>query len=100
MGITDFLFSLHKLLAWLFAMLTVLLPQHLLAPLSPADIAVAVPAPAAHFCAQTAPPPHNLDRVALSPSAAGKDAVTVSASKRPGPAMPASRTSDEGRSAQ
>lgn len=100
MGVTDFLFSLHKLLAWLFAMLTVLLPQHLLAPLSPADTAVTVHAPAAQFCAQASAPPRKLDRVALAPPAAKKSGASASASEDLYPATPASQTSDEVRSAQ
>lgn len=90
MGITDFLFSLHKLLAWLLALLTVLLPQHLLAPLSPADTAAPVHTPAPQLCLQAPAPPRKLDRVALAPSDADKDDASAPASEDPDAARPAS----------
>ncbi|HEX7802683.1 MAG TPA: hypothetical protein VF471_08005 [Pseudoxanthomonas sp.] len=92
MSITDFLFSLHKLLAWLFALLTVLLPQHLLAPLPAAEAIATVHAPAPQLCVQTPAPPRKLDRVALPPSHADKAGTSVSASGDPDAATPASQS--------
>jgi hypothetical protein len=77
MSITDFLFSLHKLLAWLFALLTVLLPQHLLAPLPEADPPATVYA-APQLCAKTPAPPRKRDRIAL-PSSDAEDQAGASA---------------------
>lgn len=92
MSITDFLFSLHKLLAWLFALLTVLLPQHLLAPLPTADTTATVHAPAPQLCVQTAAPPRKLDCAALPPSHADKAGASASASEDPDAATPASQS--------
>lgn len=74
MSSTDFMFSLRKLLAWLFAFLSALLPQHLMAQLSAADVSPAVHAAPSQLHAQTAMPLRNLDRVALPQSNAGKAA--------------------------
>ena len=74
MSSTDFLFSLRKLLAWLFAFLSALLPQHLMAQLSAGDVSPAVQAAPSQLHARTATPPRNLDRVALRQSNAGKAA--------------------------
>jgi len=91
MSSTDFLFSLHKLLAWLFAFLSALLPQHLMAQLSEADVSPAVQATPSKLYAQTAAPPRNLDRVVLPHSNAGK-AVDASASGPEGAAEHTSQT--------
>ena len=74
MSNTDFLFSLRKLLAWLFAFLSALLPQHLMAQLSEANVSQTVHATPSKLYAQTATPPRNLDRVVLPHSNAGKAA--------------------------
>lgn len=88
MSITDFLFSLHKLLAWLFALLTVLLPRHLLAPLPTADAPAAVPAATTQLCLQTPLPPRRLARAVLGPANAAEAgaAATASASENSDPA--------------
>lgn len=91
MSITDFLFSLHKLLAWLLALLTVLLPQHLLGPLPAADATAAVPAATTQLCMQTPVPPRKLARAALPPSNADEAGAAATASENPDPASP-SRT--------
>lgn len=75
MSSTDFLFSLRKLLAWLFAFLSALLPQHLMAQLSEATVSPAVHAAPSQLYAQTATPPRNLDRVVLPHSSAGEAAA-------------------------
>ena len=91
MSITDFLFSLEKLLAWLFALLTVVLPQHLLAPLSEVDTSVMAYAAAPPLCVGTSTPPHTLVRVAL-PLSRGDDAdASASSPKDKNPATPASQ---------
>lgn len=72
MSNTDFLFSLRKLLAWLFAFLSALLPQHLMAQLSEANVSQTVHATPSKLYAQTATPPRNLDRVVLPHSNASK----------------------------
>lgn len=87
MSITDFLFSLHKLLAWLFALLTVLLPQHLLGPLSTADTPAAVPAATTQLCMPTPLQPRKLARAVLPPSSAEAGAAAI-ASEPPDPASP------------
>lgn len=74
MSSTDFLFSLHKLLAWLFAFLSALLPQHLMAQLSETDVPPTVHATPSQLYARTATPPRNLDRAVLPQSDAGKAA--------------------------
>jgi hypothetical protein len=82
MSITDFLFSLHKLLAWLLALLTVLLPQHLLGPLSAADAPAAVPAAATttQLCMQASVPPRKLARAVLPPSNTDEAGAAATAS--------------------
>ncbi|WP_143014631.1 hypothetical protein [Pseudoxanthomonas sp. CF125] len=82
MSITDFLFSLHKLLAWLFALLTVLLPQHLLGPLPATDTPAAVPAAATttQLCVQTPAPPRKLARAVLPPSNTDEAGTAANAS--------------------
>jgi hypothetical protein len=74
MSSTDFLFSLRKLLAWLFAFLSALLPQHLIAQLSAAEVSPAIHAAPAQLYAQTATPPRKLGRVALPQSSEADDA--------------------------
>lgn len=86
MSITDFLFSLHKLLAWLFALLTVVLPQHLLGPLSTADVPAATPAATTQLCMRTPLPPRKLVRAVLPPSNA--DETGEAASQNTEPASP------------
>lgn len=88
MSITDFLFSLHKLLAWLFALLTVLLPQHLLGPLSTADTPAAVPAATTQLCMPTPLQPRKLARAVLPPSSADEAGAAAIASEPPDPASP------------
>ena len=80
MSNTDFLLSLRKLLAWLFAFLSALLPQHLMAQLSAADVSPTVHATPSQLYAQTATPPRNLDRAVLPQSNAGKAAAPSDAS--------------------
>ncbi|MDR6843236.1 hypothetical protein [Pseudoxanthomonas sacheonensis] len=91
MSSTDFLFSLHKLLAWLFAFLSALLPQHLIAQLSAADVSPAIHAAPSQLQAQTATPPRNLNRVVLPRSNADK-AADASAAGSEGAAAHASQT--------
>jgi hypothetical protein len=90
MSITDFLFSLHKLLAWLLALLTVLLPQHLLGPLSAADTPAAVPAAATttQLCVQASVPPRKLTRAVLPPSNADEAGAAATASDGSDPTSP------------
>jgi hypothetical protein len=92
MSSTDFLFSLRKLLAWLFAFLSALLPQHLIAQLSAAEVSPAIHAAPSQLYARTATPPRKLDRVALPQSSAGK-ADDASASESEGTAARASQKS-------
>lgn len=73
MSSTDFLFSLRKLLAWLFAFLSALLPQHLMAQLSALEVPPAIHAPSPQY-AQSAKLPQKLDRAALPQSDAKADA--------------------------
>jgi hypothetical protein len=82
MSITDFLFSLHNLLAWLFALLTVLLPQHLLDPLPVAGTPAAAPAAATttQLCVQTPVPPRKLARAVLPPSNTDEAGAAANAS--------------------
>lgn len=75
MSSTDFLFSLRKLFAWLFAFLSALLPQHLMAQLSAANVSPAVHAAPSKLYAQTATPPRNLDHLVLPHSNADKAAA-------------------------
>ena len=89
MSITDFLFSLHKLLAWLFTLLTVLLPQHLLAPLSATGTPATAYAAAPQLCVRTLALPHKLDRVALPPSNADEAGASAPASEDTGAATSA-----------
>jgi hypothetical protein len=72
MSSTDFLFSLRKLLAWLFAFVSALLPQHLMAELSAMEVPPAIHAPPQY--AQVAKLPQSLDRAALPQSNAKADA--------------------------
>ena len=65
MSSTDFLLCLRKLLAWLFAFLSALLPQHLMAQLSAAEVPSALHAPPSQLYARNAIPPRKLERVAL-----------------------------------
>jgi len=65
MSSTDFLFCLRKLLAWLFAFLSALLPQHLMAQLSATEVSRAIHAPPSQLYARNATPPRKLERVAL-----------------------------------
>jgi hypothetical protein len=90
MSITDFLFSLHKLLAWLLSLLTLLLPQHLLAP-SQADTPATVQA-APQLCAKTPAPPRKLDRLAWPSTDADEARAAVPASENQDAAVPAART--------
>jgi hypothetical protein len=81
MSSTDILFSLRKLLAWLFAFLSALLPQHLIAQLS-AEVSPAIHVAPAQLYARTATPPRKLDRVALPQSSASKaDGASASESE-------------------
>ncbi|WP_163841107.1 hypothetical protein [Pseudoxanthomonas sacheonensis] len=93
MSITDFLFSLHKLLAWLLALLTVLLPQHLLGPLPAAGTPAAAPAAATttQLCVQTPVPPRKLARAVLLPSNTDEAGAATNVSDGPDPRS-ASRT--------
>lgn len=72
MSSTDFLLSLRKLLAWLFAFLSALLPQHLIAQLSAAEVSPAIHVAPAQLYARTATPLRKPDHVALPQSGAGK----------------------------
>jgi hypothetical protein len=87
MSITDFLFSLHKLLAWLFALLTVMLPQHLLGPLSAAD-APGMPVAATQLCMPAPQPQRKPARAVLPPSSAEEASAAVNASDNSSPACP------------
>ena len=91
MSITDFLFSLEKLLAWLFALLTVVLPQQLLAPLSEAGTPVAAYAAAPSLCVRTSTPSLKLVRAVLPPSRAEDAGASASASGNTDAAAPASQ---------
>ena len=92
MSITDFLFSLEKLLAWLFALLTVVLPQHLLAPLSEAGTPVAAYAAEPQLCVLTSTPPPKLVRAVLPSSDASDGGASTPASKDTDAAAPAAQT--------
>lgn len=81
MSSTDFLFCLHKLLAWLFAFLSALLPQHLIAQLSAMEVSPVAHAPRSQLYAQAAVPPRELDRVAL-PRSKEAEADARAAKKR------------------
>lgn len=92
MSITDFLFSLHKLLAWLLALLTVLLPQHLLAPLS-AETPAAAPIAPPQLCMQApAPAPRGLAHAVLPPSSVDEAGAAAQASEGSDPATSPSGT--------
>ncbi|MGH8026100.1 MAG: hypothetical protein ACREO0_05155 [Pseudoxanthomonas sp.] len=95
MSSTDFLFCLHKLLAWLFAFLSALLPQHLMAQLSAADITPAAYAAPSRLCVRTVTPPHNLGRAVLPQSGADKANATASTSTPGNSGTAASRVTDQ-----
>ena len=92
MSSTDFLFSLRKLLAWLFAFLSALLPQHLMAQLSEVGVSPAVHATSSQLYAQAAMPPRNLDRAVLPQPDVGKTADVPGPGSK-GTAAHASQTS-------
>ena len=73
----DFLFSLQKLLSWLFAFLTALLPQHLIAQLSEADRPIA-----AYTTAAEAPRPPPAAYATSEPPTAGTPAAAGSADSK------------------